>query len=133
LVLSALIGRIRVPNPILARAGGMRGNANMPYKWAPVIRPASMSCRALAAPMTFVGSMSSPATSAHPLNTYDEGNSIVLDVVRYSMMFATDFHGPNEGHCAAGRDRTGLITLRLLALVGVAAEKIAAPCGYLCS
>jgi carotenoid cleavage dioxygenase len=33
----------------------------------------------------------------HPLNAYEEGDNIVLDVVRHPKMFDTDLLGPNEG------------------------------------
>ena len=33
----------------------------------------------------------------HPLNAYDDGDHIVLDVVRHPKTFATDHHGPFEG------------------------------------
>jgi carotenoid cleavage dioxygenase len=32
-----------------------------------------------------------------PMNAYDEGDTIVLDVVRHPKMFDTDHLGPNEG------------------------------------
>ncbi|MEO6629797.1 MAG: carotenoid oxygenase family protein, partial [Aquihabitans sp.] len=38
-----------------------------------------------------------PCYVFHPLNAYDEGDTVVLDVVRHPRMFATDMHGPNEG------------------------------------
>jgi carotenoid cleavage dioxygenase len=33
----------------------------------------------------------------HPMNAYDDGARVVLDVVRHERMFATDIHGPFEG------------------------------------
>ena len=33
----------------------------------------------------------------HPMNAYDDGDRVVLDVVRHPRMFATDMLGPNEG------------------------------------
>jgi carotenoid cleavage dioxygenase len=33
----------------------------------------------------------------HPMNAYDEGDTIVLDVIRNPKMSATDHLGPNEG------------------------------------
>ena len=98
LLLSALIGRVRVPNPVLAMAAkGMRGNANLPYKWDP-------SYPARVGVMPRVGGAGDvrwfdvePCYVFHPLNGYDDGDSIVLDVVRHPKMFVTDFHGPNEG------------------------------------
>jgi carotenoid cleavage dioxygenase len=38
-----------------------------------------------------------PCYVYHPLNAYDEGEQIVLDVCRHPKMFATDRNGPNEG------------------------------------
>ncbi|MCU1460086.1 MAG: carotenoid cleavage dioxygenase [Acidimicrobiales bacterium] len=38
-----------------------------------------------------------PCYVYHPLNAYDDGERIVLDVVRHPKMFDTDRHGPNEG------------------------------------
>jgi carotenoid cleavage dioxygenase len=38
-----------------------------------------------------------PCYVYHPLNAYDDGDHIVLDVVRHPKMFATDHRGPNEG------------------------------------
>ncbi|MGH3922332.1 MAG: carotenoid oxygenase family protein, partial [Pseudonocardiaceae bacterium] len=98
LVLSALIGRVRVPDPILAMAGkGMRGNASLPYRWNP-----GYPARVGVMPRTGGGGDVrwfdvEPCYVFHPLNAYDDGDSIVLDVVRHPKMFATDFHGPYEG------------------------------------
>jgi carotenoid cleavage dioxygenase len=98
LLLSALIGRVRVPNPILAMAGkGMRGNANLPYKWDPSY-PARVGVMPRAGGAGDVRWFDvEPCYVFHPLNAYDEGDSIILDVVRHPKMFVTDFHGPNEG------------------------------------
>jgi carotenoid cleavage dioxygenase len=38
-----------------------------------------------------------PCYVFHPLNAYDDGDRVVLDVVRHPRMFATDMQGPNEG------------------------------------
>jgi carotenoid cleavage dioxygenase len=38
-----------------------------------------------------------PCYVFHPLNAYDDGDTVVLDVVRHPRMFATDLNGPNEG------------------------------------
>ena len=38
-----------------------------------------------------------PCFVYHPLNSYDDGDRIVLDVVRHPSMFETDKLGPNEG------------------------------------
>jgi carotenoid cleavage dioxygenase len=38
-----------------------------------------------------------PCYVFHTLNAYEDGDRIVLDVVRHQKMFATDLNGPNEG------------------------------------
>jgi carotenoid cleavage dioxygenase len=38
-----------------------------------------------------------PCYVFHPLNAYDDGDRVVLDVIRHPKMFATDSHGPNDG------------------------------------
>ena len=38
-----------------------------------------------------------PCYVFHPMNAYDEADTIVLDVVRHPKMFDTDHLGPNEG------------------------------------
>jgi carotenoid cleavage dioxygenase len=38
-----------------------------------------------------------PCYVFHPLNAYDDGDRIVLDVVRHPKMFARNLLGPNEG------------------------------------
>ena len=38
-----------------------------------------------------------PCYVFHPMNAYDDGDTIVLDVVRHPKMFDTEHLGPNEG------------------------------------
>jgi carotenoid cleavage dioxygenase len=38
-----------------------------------------------------------PCYVFHPMNAYDDGDQVVLDVVRYSTMFDTNLLGPDEG------------------------------------
>ena len=38
-----------------------------------------------------------PCYVFHPLNAYDDGERVVLDVVRHPSMFRSDLRGPNEG------------------------------------
>ena len=38
-----------------------------------------------------------PCYVFHTLNAFDDGDKVVLDLVRHKRMFATDFNGPNEG------------------------------------
>jgi carotenoid cleavage dioxygenase len=98
LVLSAFIGRVRVPEPIVAMAGrGMRGNASLPYRWDSNY-PARLGVMPRAGGAEDVRWFDiEPCYVFHSLNAYDDGDAIVLDVVRHPMMFVTDLHGPNEG------------------------------------
>ncbi len=103
LVLSALIGRVRVPDPITAMVGkGVRGTANMPYSWDPAY-PARIGV------LPRQGSASDirwfdiePCYVFHPLNAYDEADTIVLDVVRHPTVFdrvldeRRELRGPHE-------------------------------------
>ena len=50
-----------------------------------------------------------PCYVFHTLNAFDDGDTVVLDLVRHPKMFATDIHGPNEGRPSLERwtlDRT---------------------------
>jgi len=38
-----------------------------------------------------------PCYVFHPMNSYDDGDRVVLDVVRHPRMFANDHRGPNDG------------------------------------
>ena len=55
---------------------------------------ASASCRVTAATPTCGGPTSSSATCTTRLNAYDDGDRVVVDVVRWPEMFATDPYGP---------------------------------------
>ncbi len=98
LMLSGLIGRVRVPDPIIAMAGrGMRGNTNLPYRWDPHY-PARVGVMPRAGGPDDVRWFDvEPCYVFHPLNAYDDGDTIVLDIVRHPRMFVADRHGPNEG------------------------------------
>jgi carotenoid cleavage dioxygenase len=100
LVLSALVGKVRVPDPVTAMLGNsLKANAKMPYRWDSKYpaRVGVMPREGGAADVRWfeVG----PCYVFHPLNAYEDGNGngIVLDVVRHPKMFDTDLTGPNEG------------------------------------
>jgi len=38
-----------------------------------------------------------PCYVFHPMNAHDDGDKVVIDLVRHDKMFATDMAGPNEG------------------------------------
>lgn len=100
LLLSSLIGRVKIPDPVIARQSSFRSNdRRFPYSWNPKY-PARIGV------MPRNGGNSDvrwfdvePCYVFHPMNAYDspDDNTIVLDVVRHPKMFATDRIGPNEG------------------------------------
>ncbi|MBV9090070.1 MAG: carotenoid oxygenase family protein [Mycobacteriaceae bacterium] len=98
LVLSALIGRIRIPDPIAARQpGSMDSDRRFPYSWNPKY-PARVGVMPRDGANADVRWFEvEPCYVFHPLNAYDDGDTIVLDVVRHPKMFDRDHLGPNEG------------------------------------
>jgi carotenoid cleavage dioxygenase len=98
LVVSALIGRVRIPDPIVARMDRASGsNARFPYAWNPKYpaRIGVMPREGTAAEVRWFDV--EPCYVFHPLNAYDDGDNVVLDVVRHPKMFDRDFSGLNEG------------------------------------
>ncbi|WP_028935289.1 carotenoid oxygenase family protein [Pseudonocardia spinosispora] len=103
LVLSALIGRVRIPDPMTALLGrGFPANGPYPYSWNP-------DYRARVGVMPRDGASADvrwfdvdPCYVFHTMNAYDEGDTIVLDVVRHPEMIPADH---------AGQDRPQLPTL----------------------
>jgi carotenoid cleavage dioxygenase len=111
LALAALIGRIRIPDPIMAIVGrAMRGTANLPYRWNPryPARVGVMPRAGDAGDVRWFGV--TPCYVFHPLNAHDDGDTIVLDIVRHPKMFDTARHGPNEGPTTLDRWTINLTT-----------------------
>ncbi|WP_028923715.1 carotenoid oxygenase family protein [Pseudonocardia acaciae] len=102
LVMSALVGRVRVPDPVNAALNrSLPGNSAMPYAWNPRY-PARVGVMPREGGNADVRWFDiEPCYVFHPLNAFDSddgaGDTVVLDVVRHPKMFATDFNGPNEG------------------------------------
>jgi carotenoid cleavage dioxygenase len=98
LVLSGLVGRVRIPDPITAMIGQrLHPNRQFPYRWDPTY-PARIGVLPRDGDDADVRWFDvEPCYVFHPLNAYDDGDDIVLDVVRHPKMFATDRHGPAEG------------------------------------
>lgn len=98
LLLSALIGRVRIPDPIAARQRGPReSDRRLPYSWNPGY-PARVGVMPREGDNADVRWFDvEPCYVFHPMNAYDEGETIVLDVVRHQKMFDTEHLGPNEG------------------------------------
>jgi carotenoid cleavage dioxygenase len=98
LVLSALIGRVRIPDPIAARQA-VRNDSDrrLPYSWNPKY-PARIGVMPREGGNADVRWFDvEPCYVFHPMNAYDDGDIIVLDVVRHPKMFDTDHLGPDEG------------------------------------
>jgi carotenoid cleavage dioxygenase len=102
LVMSALVGRVRVPDPVSAMVGrAVPTNGRMPYRWDPRY-PARVGLLPRDGGADDVRWFDvEPCYVFHPMNAYDSdegaGETVVLDVVRHPKMFATDLNGPNEG------------------------------------
>ncbi|MFD8495022.1 carotenoid oxygenase family protein [Amycolatopsis sp. NPDC059657] len=98
LMVSAVIGKVRVPDPVTAMLGDSLGsNGRFPYSW-------NQSYPARIGVMPREGSAADvrwfdvePCYVFHPMNAYDDGDKIVLDVIRHPKMFDRDHTGPNEG------------------------------------
>jgi carotenoid cleavage dioxygenase len=108
LVMSALIGRVRVPDPLHATMDrALPANGRMPYHWDPRY-PARVGVMPREGGSEDVRWFQvGPCFVFHPLNAYDlageTGDTVVLDVVRHPKMFATDRNGPNEGQTTLDR------------------------------
>lgn len=98
LVMSALIGRVRIPDPITARLPMPGPQAlGLPYRWNPAY-PARVGVMPRTGDNTDVRWFDvEPCYVFHPMNAHDDGDTIVLDVVRHPKMFDTNLQGPAEG------------------------------------
>lgn len=96
--LNRIIGRNPLPEPLIARvARGGGSPATLPYSWDPDY-PARIGLLPRDGGSEDVRWFEiDPCFVFHSLNAYDEGDTVVIDVVRHDRMFATDFTGPNEG------------------------------------
>jgi carotenoid cleavage dioxygenase len=68
----------------------------LPYKWDPdyTARVGVMPRNGTAADTTWIEI--EPCYVFHPLNAYDDGSNVVIDVVRYDKVFAVDLDGPTD-------------------------------------
>ncbi|SFQ70175.1 carotenoid cleavage dioxygenase [Amycolatopsis arida] len=115
LVLSGLIGRVRVPDPITSRVIGARGGANgdMPYSWDDHY-PARIGVMPRDGGSAEVRWFDvDPMYVFHTVGAYDDGDTVVVDAVRHHRMFAADPHGPSGEHPRLHRWRLDLRTGRV--------------------
>lgn len=97
LVMSAVVGRVRMPDPVSAMMGRtVAANGRMPYRWNP-----SYAARVGVMPRT--GGAADvlwfdvePCYVFHPLNAYEEDGSIVLEVIRHERVFERNLLGPTD-------------------------------------
>lgn len=98
LMMSALLGRVRIPDPVAARMpAAPSADRRFPYSWNPRY-PARVGVMPREGGNADVRWFDvEPCYVFHPMNAYDSGDTVVLDVVRHPKMFATDHLGPNDG------------------------------------
>jgi carotenoid cleavage dioxygenase len=73
------------------------GGASLPYRWNPD-HPPRIGLLPLAGPAAEVRWFEAPSCFVfHTLNAYDDGDTVVIDLVRHPRMFATLLNGPYEG------------------------------------
>jgi carotenoid cleavage dioxygenase len=110
-VLSRVIGRNPVPEPVIARIarGSEGGPPSLPYRWNPDY-PARIGVLARDAGGDAVRWFEiDPCFVFHTLNAYDDGDTVVVDVVRHPRMFSTVLNGPNEGPTRISRFTLDLV------------------------
>jgi len=97
LVLSAIVGRVRIPDPLTAAISArMPTNAQLPYRWNRDY-PARIGVLPRDGGSADIRWFDvDPCYVFHPVNAYDDGDSVVLDLVRHDRTFDADFFGPYE-------------------------------------
>ena len=92
------VGRHRFPGAIAKRVNAQAAAATaFPYSWDPSY-PARIGVLRRDGDGSDVRWFDvEPCYVFHPLNAYDDGDQIVVDVVRHPKMFADERFGPNEG------------------------------------
>lgn len=107
LMISAIIGRNPLPDPVIARIarGSRSGGApgTLPYSW-----DQDYPARLGLVPREGSGADArwfdiDPCFIFHTLNAYEDGDTVVVDVVRHNRMFATVLNGPDEGPASLAR------------------------------
>ncbi|WP_107774076.1 carotenoid oxygenase family protein [Nocardioides sediminis] len=112
-VLGRIVGRNPVPEPLIAlvaRGGG--GAATLPYRWNPDY-PARIGVLPRDAEGDAVRWFDiDPCYVFHTLNAYDDGDTVVVDVVKHPRMFDRVLDGPDEGPTVLSRYTLDLATGR---------------------
>ena len=113
LMMSAIIGRNPLPDPVIARiARGSRASNSMetlPYSWDQDY-PARLGLLSREGGGGDVRWFDiDPCFVFHTLNAYEDGDTVVVDVVRHDRMFATVLNGPDEGPATLARFTIDLV------------------------
>jgi carotenoid cleavage dioxygenase len=97
LVMSAVVGRVRMPDPLSAMLGRkVPANGRMPYRWNPAY-PARVGVMPRTGGAEDVRWFDvEPCYVFHPLNAYEEDGSIVLEVVRHERVFERNLQGASD-------------------------------------
>ncbi len=100
-IMARTIGRRRVPDRVVAMmmAGGVShlDRGTIPYSWDPTYSPRVGVMPRDGSSRDVRWFEVEPCYVYHPLNAYDDGDRVVLEVTRHPKMFATEHRGPNEG------------------------------------
>ena len=83
--------------PVVFDLDAAMAGAQFPYRWDPAY-PARVGLLERATPTAPVAWFDvEPCYVFHPMNAYDEGDDVVVDVVRHARMFDEHRLGPDEG------------------------------------
>jgi carotenoid cleavage oxygenase len=112
LMLGAIIGRNPLPDPVINRIarGGAEGRIDtLPYSWDPDY-PARLGLLPReGGPDDVRWFEIDPCFVFHTVNAYEDGDTVVVDVVRHPRMFATVLNGPDEGPATMARFTIDLV------------------------
>ena len=100
--LAAVVGRHRVPD-FLGAVVARKGKALFPYRWDPSRLPRVGVISRLSPSRDPQWLPVSPCFVFHVLNAYDDGDDVVVDLVRHPKAFDVNRRGPNEGPPALER------------------------------
>ena len=111
-MMSAIIGRNPLPDPVISRIarGAAEGDiGTLPYSWDPDY-PARLGLLPReGGPDDVRWFEIDPCFVFHTLNAYEDGDTVVVDVVRHDRMFATVLNGPDEGPSTMARFTIDLV------------------------
>ena len=83
--------------PVVFDLDAAMSGATFPYRWDPDYRARIGLLERDGGPQDVTWFDIGPCYVFHPMNAYDDGDQVVLDVVRHPRMFDTQRLGPDEG------------------------------------